>query len=175
MKSYKEIEKKHSPEEMAEALVFPHTESKSEKEAFMFEFRVFRKALSEKQTEKNKRISRLLQLKYSIEDYISSPDFIKDHFFGFFLKEYISRLEMKNKKFAAVIDVDPTELSQIINKHRNPTDKIIYRLDIHSNRNFPAVMWFRILEKDREALLLHNTELIEKEKRHVKRKLDFSF
>lgn len=68
MKSYKEIEKKHSPEEMAEALVFPHTESKSEKEAFMSEFRVFRKALSEKQTEMDKMISRLLQVKYSLED-----------------------------------------------------------------------------------------------------------
>ncbi|GAB3354587.1 hypothetical protein GCM10027566_15990 [Arachidicoccus ginsenosidivorans] len=175
MKSYKEIEKKHSPEEIAEALVFPNTDSISEKEAFMSEFRTFRKTLSENQTEKNKRISRLLQLKYSIEDYINSPNFMKDHFFGFFLKAYINSLGIKNKDFAAAIDIDPTELSQIINKHRNPTDKIIYRLDIHSNRNFPAVMWFRILEKDREALLLHNTELIEKEKRHVKRKLDFSF
>jgi len=50
----------------------------------MSEFRTFRKILSEKQTETNKRISRLLQLKYSIEDYISSPDFIKDQFFEFF-------------------------------------------------------------------------------------------
>lgn len=43
MKSYKEIEKKHSPEEIAEALVFPNTDSISEKEAFMSEFRILEK------------------------------------------------------------------------------------------------------------------------------------
>ncbi|MGF7233137.1 hypothetical protein [Arachidicoccus sp.] len=175
MKSYKAIEKKHTPEEMAEALVFTSTESENERGAFMSEFRIFRKVLSENQTEKNRRISRLLQLKYLIEDYINSRSLTKDYFFGFFLKEYISSLEMKNKEFASVIDIDPTELSQIINKHRNPTDKIIYRLEIHSNNNFPATMWFRLLEKDREFLLLHNAKIIEREKAHVKQKLNFSF
>ena len=174
MKSYKEIEKKYPPEEIAESIIFPGTKDKKEREAVLSEFRDFRKSISHKQTEKNKTISLLLQLKFLIEDYLEANSFNKNYYFGYFLKEYITRLEKKNKEFAAEIDVDPTELSQIINKHRKPTDKLIYRLEIHSNKNFPALMWFKILEKERAYQLLHNKEMIENEKKHVKRKLGFS-
>ncbi|PZR24971.1 MAG: hypothetical protein DI535_20195 [Citrobacter freundii] len=44
------------------------------------------------------------------------------------------------------------------------TDKLIYRLDIHSNKNFPAALWFRILEKERVYELTHHPEIIDKEK-----------
>ena len=175
MKSYNEIEKKYSPEEMAESIVFPGTKDINERESVLTDFRDFRKKLTEKDSEKTKTISLLLQLKYSIEDYIESKAFNKKYFFGYFLKEYISSLDKKNNEFAAEIDIDPSELSQVINKHRKPTDKLIYRLEIHSNKNFPALMWFKLLEKDRAYELIHNKEMIEKEKKHVKRKLEFSF
>ena len=175
MKSFKEIEKKYTGEEIAESLVFPGTKDLKEREAILSEFRNFRKNISDKQTEKNKRISLLLQLKFLIEDYLESNSFNKNLYFGYFLKEYITRLEKKNKEFAAEINVDPTELSQIINKHRKPTEKLIYRLEIHSNKNFPALMWFKILEKERAYELLHNRDMIENEKKHVKKKLEFSF
>lgn len=174
MKSYKEIEKKYTPEEIAESIVFPGTKDTEEREVVLSEFRDFRKSLSDKQGEKNKMISLLLQLKFLIEDYLESKSFNKNYYFGYFLKEYIARLEKKNKEFAAEIDVDPTELSQVINKHRKPTDKLIYRLEIHSNKNFPALMWFKLLEKERAFELLHNKGMIESERKHVKRKLEFS-
>ncbi len=175
MKSYKEIEKKYTPEEIAESIVFPGTKNTKEREAILSEFRDFRKNISDKRTEKSKTISLLLQLKFLIEDYLDANSFNKNYYFGYFLKEYITRLEKKNKEFAAEIDVDPTELSQVINRHRKPTDKLIYRLEIHSNNNFPALMWFKLLEKERAYELLHNRKMIENEKKHVKRKLEFSF
>ena len=175
MKSYKEIEKKYTPEEIAESIVFPGTKDTKEREAILSEFRDFRKSISDKQSEKSKTISLLLQLKFLIEDYLEANSFNKNYYFGYFLKEYIARLEKKNKEFAAEIDVYPTELSQVINKHRKPTDKLIYRLEIHSNKNFPALMWFKLLEKERAYELLHNRGMIENEKKHVKRKLEFSF
>lgn len=113
-------------------------------------------------------------MKFLIEDYIRSDSFDKNFHFGYFLKEYISRLEKKNKEFAQEINVDPAELSQIINKHRKPTEKLIFRLEIHSNKNFPALMWFKVLEKERAYELLHDRSIIEEEKKHVKRKLGFS-
>jgi plasmid maintenance system antidote protein VapI len=174
MKSYKEIEKKYTPEEIAESIVFPGIKDTKEREAVLSEFRDFRKSKSDKQSEKSKTISLLLQLKFLIEDYLDTNSFNKNYYFGYFLKEYIARLEKKNKEFAAEIDVDPTELSQVINKHRKPTDKLIYRLEIHSNKNFPALMWFKLLEKERAYELLHNKGMIESEKKHVKRKLEFS-
>ena len=175
MKSYKEIEKKHTPEEIAESVVFPGTKNAQERETILSEFRDFRKSLSEKQSERNKTISHLLQLKFLMEDYINTEAFNKNYFFGYFLKEYIARLEKKNKEFAWEIDIDPTELSQVINKHRKPTDKLIFRLEIHSNKNFPALMWYRLLEKDRAYQILHDKSIIESEKKHVKQKLTFSF
>jgi plasmid maintenance system antidote protein VapI len=175
MKSYKEIERKYTPQEIAESIVFPGTKNTKEREAVLSEFRDFRKGISDKQSEKSKTISLLLQLKFLIEDYLNTESFNKNYYFGYFLKEYIARLEKKNKEFATEIDVDPTELSQVINKHRKPTDKLIFRLEIHSNKNFPALMWFKLLEKERAYEILHNKGIIESEKKHVKRKLRFSF
>jgi plasmid maintenance system antidote protein VapI len=174
MKSYKEVEKKYTPEEIAESIIFPGTKDKKERDAILSAFRDYRKKISKRQTEESKVISLLLQLKFLIEDYLDTSAFNKDYYFGYFLKEYITRLEKKNKEFAKEIDVNPTELSQIINKHRKPTEKLIFRLEIHSNKNFPALMWFKVLEKDRAYELLHNKEIIENEKKHVKQKLEFS-
>ncbi|MBO9660806.1 MAG: hypothetical protein J7527_18435 [Chitinophagaceae bacterium] len=174
MKTYKEVKKKYTDKEIAESLVFPSTASKKEREMMLGEFSKFRQQAASKQTQKEKTISSLLQLKFLIEDHIASDAFDESLHFGHFLKEYILRLEKKNKEFAAEIDVDPTELSQVINRHRKPTDKLIYRLDIHSNKNFPATMWFRMLEKERVYELTHNPGIIDKEKKHVKVRLKFS-
>jgi plasmid maintenance system antidote protein VapI len=175
MKSYKEIEKQYSPEEIAESLVFPGTKDPKEREARLEEFRKYRKKISDKQSEKSKLISQLLQLKFLIEDYLKGDTFNKEYHFGYFLKEYITRIEKKNNQFADEIDVKPTELSQVINKRRKPTEKLIFRLDIHSNKNFPALMWFKLLEKERAYELKHNKGIIDSEKKYVKEKLAFSF
>jgi plasmid maintenance system antidote protein VapI len=175
MKSYKEIEKQYSPEEIAESLVFPGTKDPKERESLLEEFRKYRKKISDKQSDKSKLISQLLQLKFLIEDYLKGDTFNKEYHFGYFLKEYITRIEKKNNQFADEIDVKPTELSQVINKRRKPTEKLIFRLDIHSNKNFPALMWFKLLEKERAYELKHNKGIIDSEKKYVKEKLAFSF
>ena len=175
MKSLKNIEKEHTPGEIEETIVFPGPKDPKKREALLEEFRKYRKKVSDKQSEKTKLISELLQLKFLIEDHIKSDIFNKDYYFGYFLKEYITRLEKKNNQFADEIDVKPTELSQVINQHRKPTEKLIFRLEIHSNKNFPALMWFRLLEKDRAYELKHNRGIIDSEKKHVKEKLAFSF
>lgn len=175
MKHDKLTNQKYSPEEISEAIVFPGTKDKASREAVLSELRDFRQRISNKQTARNKKISQLLQLRFLLEDYVNSGQYNKNYFFGYFLKEYITRVEKKNKEFAEEIDVDPTELSQIINRHRNPTEKLIIRLEIHSNKNFPALIWLRLLEKDRAYALIHDKAIIEKEKKHVKEVLDFSF
>ncbi|HUX83666.1 MAG TPA: hypothetical protein VMV20_00405 [Chitinophagaceae bacterium] len=174
MKSLKKIEQEYTPEEIAESFVFPGSKAPGEREAMLEAFRQHRKKVSNKQSDKTKLISLLLQLKFMIEDYLISEKFNKDYFFGYFLKEYIIRLEKKNNQFASEINVDPTELSQVINRRRRPTEKLIFRLEIHSNRNFPALMWFKLLEKDRAYELKHHGEIIDKERKNVKEQLGFS-
>ena len=180
MKSHKETVKNerlktHTQKDIAESTVFPMEADAHERKELLAAFKEIRKKQKETQTEESKLIATLLQLRFLIEDYLQATSFNKELYFGYFLKEYITRLEKKNKQFADEIDVDPTELSQIINKHRKPTDKIIYRLELHSNRNFPAVMWFKILEKEREYELLYNSNIVENEKKFVKEHLQFSF
>lgn len=174
MKSLKKIEAAYTPEEIAESFVFPGSKNLKEREALLEAFRQHRSKVSNKHSERTKLISQLLQLKFLIVDYLKSEKLTKKYSFGYFLKEYISRQEKKNNQFADEINVDPAELSQVINKHRRPTEKLIFRLEIHSNRNFPALMWFKLLEKDRAYELKHHKEIIDNEKKNVKQKLGFS-
>lgn len=175
MRSHKDIQRKYTPKEIAESIVFPGSKNSDDQAALLKEFRKIRKEISERQTEIDKLISQLLQLRYQLEDYLESMSFNKEYNFGYFLKEYIERQEKKKKEFADEINVDPTELSQVINKHRKPTEKLIYRLDIHSNKNFPALLWFRLLEKERAYELSHNRSLIDKEEKYVKNRLEVVF
>lgn len=175
MKPAKKGERKGSLEEIRDAIVAPGSLKAEGRKEMLESFRSIRKKLTQEYTVEDELIARFLQLKFLIEDYLLSDAFTNHYFFGYFLKEYISRQDKKNKEFAWEIDVDPTELSLIINRHRKPTEKLIFRLDIHSNRNFPAQLWFKVLEKDREIELLRNSAIIDRERKHVKRRLNFSF
>lgn len=55
MKSYKEIEKKYTPEEIAESIVFPGTKNTKVREAILSEFREFRKSILDKKSAKAKK------------------------------------------------------------------------------------------------------------------------
>jgi hypothetical protein len=68
MKTYKEVEKKYTPEEIAESIIFPGTKDKKEREAILAEFRNYRKKISKRQTEESKTISLLLQQRFLMED-----------------------------------------------------------------------------------------------------------
>jgi hypothetical protein len=106
MKLLKKPEEKFTPEEISESIVFPRTKNEKEREAILSEFRNFRKKISDNQNKESKTISQMLQLKFLMEDYITTNSF---DYFGYFLQEYITRLQKKNKEFASEIDVDPTE------------------------------------------------------------------
>jgi len=175
MKSYKEIEKKYTPEEIAESYVFENDLDSSQRAQSLEIFRNWRKNNESNRSSKSKIITKLLQLKFVMEDYILREEYKKDFDFSYFLVQYIDRLEIKKKEFANQIDVDPTELSQIINRHRSPSEKFIIRLEIHSNKNFPALFWFKVIEKEKIFQLQNDTNLRVSESKHVKPKLDFTF
>lgn len=175
MKPHKKIEEKYTPEEIAASFIFPDLTTEKERKEKLAAFQTYRKSISNKYTEKDRLAFQLLQLKFLIEDYLKTDDYNQSYTFGFFLKEYISRLDKKNKEFAEDIDIDATELSQIINRHRAPSEKIIIRLEIHSNNNFPALLWLKLLEKEKAYELMHNLKIRKDQAKHVKRKLQLSF
>lgn len=159
---------KYTDKELAESFVFRSKLTSVQQAESDRELGEKRKELRKAVTPKQELLSRLLQLKYQIEDYLENQDYDATRSFGFFLRGYLESLNKKNKEFAKDIDIAETELSQILNKHRNPSEKVIIRLELHSNKIIPAIMWHRLIEKEKEHEILTNTELRIKEQEHVR-------
>jgi plasmid maintenance system antidote protein VapI len=171
MKTKKETVPIYTPQELAEAHIFPAELSADERGELLSAFKAHRNKTKEAETEKSRLISRLLQLKYLMQDYLATEDPQTFYQFGFFLKEYMNRVNKKSNELAKEISVPASEVSLVANNRRKPTEKFILRLDIHSNHNFPARLWFRILEKEREHELFSDRKILEQEKKQVRKKL----
>src|SRR5579862_9559218 len=69
MKSYKDLAKEYSPKEIAESFFFPGESNKKQREESLETFRKFRREAESKRSPKDKLVSRLLQLRFLMEDY----------------------------------------------------------------------------------------------------------
>jgi len=162
------LKDKYTDKELADSFVFRSKLTAAQKEETKAQLNAKRKELRQDVTAKDLLLSRLLQLKYQIEDYLTNADYDSARSFGFFLRGYLRSLEKKNKEFANDIDINETELSQILNHHRSPSEKVIIRLELHSNKIIPAIMWHRLVEKEKEHEIMSNSELRTREKSHVR-------
>lgn len=161
------LNKKYTDKELADSFVFRDELSSKEKKQSNDELREARNKLRSKVTSKQLLLASLLQLKYQIEDYLKNPNYDAKLSFGFFLRAYLETLNKKHKEFASDISIKETELSQMLNHHRNPSEKIIIRLEIHSNKIIPAITWFKLLEKQREHEIQTNISLRVRERNNV--------
>ncbi|GEN77955.1 helix-turn-helix domain-containing protein [Chryseobacterium hagamense] len=167
---------KFTSEELADAFVFPADQVLDAKEKKEEEdFWTARRNQFNNRTHKQKMYSRLLQLKFQLEDYINSSQYLEAFSFGFFLNEYVSRQGKKDKEFAVEVDVKPTVLSQYMNDHRKPTDEFIIRLELHSNGMIPAISWFKVVQKDKEHEIRTSQKIRDEESKHVKNRLGFIY
>ena len=171
MKTTKLI-RKYTSKELAESFIFRSKLSAEDKRKSDMRLKELLEKSVKKMTPQQILFSRVLQLKYQIEDYLKNQDFDKSRSFSYFLRIYLDSLNRKNKDFANDINIDETELSQILNKHRKPSEKIVIRLEIHSNKIIPAIFWFRLLEKEKEYEILTNNVIRKTEGKFVK-SLDF--
>lgn len=154
--------------------MFPGVATPAQKDEALSLLWEYRKKRSDEQTEKEKLAMQVMQLKFLMEDYISTSEYNEKLTFGFFLKEYISLLEIKNKDFAENICIKPTELSHYLSNRRRPSEELIVRLEIHSNKNIPAIYWYKILEKEHEHELITDMQMRKQERKNVKNKLEFT-
>ena len=172
--SYKKLSQEYSAEELAESFVFPTKLSAKQQKTADLQLAEARKRIQEQITETEKLTGRLMGLKFQMEDYFRADKLDSERSFGYFLKLYIKLLNKKRRGFAGEIGIDETLLSQLINHHRNPSDYMPIRLELHSNNSIPAEYWFRIIEKDREALMLLNKATMKKkERRYVTGAISF--
>ena len=162
---------KYTDKELAESFVFRNELTSTQKAESDVLLNEMRKEVQKSAAPKQVLLSRLLQLKYQIEDYLDNHAYDTARSFGFFLRGYLETLNKKNKEFANDIGIAETELSQILNKHRNPSEKVIIRLEIHSNKIIPAITWFRLLEKEKEHEISTSVDLRIREKDHVRNRV----
>lgn len=173
MKSSNKKGRKSNPGVMKADSVYPGSLQGPGRKEMELEFREIRKEITKKYTAKDKLIFQLLELKYQIVDYLNAENPAAHYNFGYFLKEYISRLNKNQAEFASNIGLDPSEISVVINNRRRPTEKLIFRLDIHSNKNFPVSVWIKIMEKDRLNDIARDSSVIDHEISFVKEPLAF--
>ena len=167
---------KYSNAELADAFVFPANESVTDEEKVQDQaFWSDRRKQFESRTAEQKVYDKLLQLKFQLDDYITSDKYDELTKFGYFLNEYVNRQEKKDKQFASEVNITSAVLSQYLNSHRKPTEKFIIRLEIHSNGMIPAISWFKLLQKEKEYEIITDNMIRTEESKHVKNRLEFSF
>jgi plasmid maintenance system antidote protein VapI len=159
-------------EQKAEAYIYPVKLNATQKAEAASQLAEARKKSQAAMSASDQLLAQLMQLRFQLEEYIKSEEFHAGKTFGHFLKEYLSLGKKKRREFAAEINIHETLLSQLISDRREPSDSIIIRLELHSNKSIPAAYWYRIVEKRREHLLIHNRQLRKQEEKHVKRRLE---
>lgn len=168
--STKKLNKKYSSPELAEAFVFRNTLSAGEASAAGAQLAEARKKV--KQLSPAQQLhAKVLQLRYQMDDYTRYGYYSEELSFAYFLRQYVRLNYTSNKAFAADIGIDVTELSQVVNGRRPPGEKLLVRLELHSNNAIPALSWYRLVEKQYEYELETDMVLREKEEKYVKRKL----
>lgn len=163
--------KQFSKEEIADAHIIPADITQDKRNEILHEFGTIRRKMVGAMSDQQRFLSAILQLKFQMEDYLKSKQLSRKDGFGYFLKEYINRLQLKNKDFATQIGIEPAELSQFLHSHRKPNEKILVRLEIHANKHIDALLWYKIIEKDKEYELMHNQKLRISEKKFVQQYL----
>lgn len=152
------------------------TEKEAEKEAILRA----REARFRSRSESEKKIARLMQLKFQMEAYLEKPDSSTGQKFSEFLKVYVDTLYDKRKHFASDLSIAPIELSQVLNQHRAPQDAFLRRLVIHSRASYKHIgpfdpdVWPRIYYQDKVSQFLFTQEQVkESEAKYVTpRKID---
>jgi hypothetical protein len=165
----KKRKKKHKNKEPLEAHIFPSHLSKEEQKRVEEQISDFRQVRSKNTTDEDRYLSRVLHLKYMIEDYLRSNDYNKKYTFSYFLREYILSLNKKNTEFSKEICLHVTQLSRLLNNRDEPNKKILFRLEIHSNNWIPALYWYKIIVKQKELNIINEKSLRISERKKVKR------
>ena len=169
----KKLEKKYTASELAEAFVFRSKLSGKQKMEAAKQLKEARAKINASISDEERMQASITQLRFQMEDYVKSYNYNKDLSFAYFLRRYIKLRYKSNKQFAKDIQIDETELSQILNNHRAPSEKTIIRIEIQST--IPALYWYKLVEKQKEHELETDTVLRERESKYVKNQLKPGF
>lgn len=100
---------------------------------------------------------KLFSIKLQMESYIADPIPDKILNSGFFLKEILIVLEIKNKTFASYIDIEESNLSAILSGKRNITIELAYKLG--QLLDIDPIAWLQIQNKNELVVLTQNKKI----------------
>lgn len=165
---YDKLAKKYSKEELVEAFVFPSDmteEQRKQADEMLFEERKRRLA---NRTPQEKLLAGLLRIRYQIKSYVQQSEFDEEKSSVFFLHEYLKVIDKKQKELAEDIGIHVTRLSRILNGKEKLSLAIAYRLEAHSGDLIPAIIWWKLVQKEIEQEIKTSSQKKLKEKEKVK-------
>lgn len=136
----------------------------NQEEENLMAFGKYRQKAKKEVSDEDRLRLRFLHLKFQINEFLKGAH--SEHKFGFFLSLYMKCLELNGKTFAQEMNIKPSTLSQFIHNQRDPNEEVMMRLEIHSNYNFSAGLWYGILAQQK-VLELKNDKLLRKQEEAV--------
>ncbi len=173
-KIYKKLSKTYTDEEIVESFFFNETLSEEEQKAVNEEFRKLRLARLKQMTPQQILLGNLMQMKILMQDYFKTSKYDPAFSFANQLKHYIKLIGINSKTFSADIGIHPTKLSRIIHEKESPNIELMYRLEKHSDGEFPAFYWWRLHARKLEYLIKTDLEKKLQESSKVSNPLNLS-
>ena len=84
------------------------------------------------------------------------------------MTEYLQVTNKKQKELASDIGIHPTRVSRILNGRERIGTSIAYRLEKHSGNLIPAILWWKLVQKEIEYEINTDEEERAKEELNVK-------
>ena len=167
-KIYQELRKKYTDEEIADSMMIPADLTKEEKEESDKEIREYRMNLLRNMSDEDMILSDVMRLRFQIEEYVKKEQFSMDKTFGKYLAEYIRVVKKTRKEISEDLSIHYTKLSRIINDKEEPNIELSYRLEKHSGNLIRAKIWWKLMIKKHEFILVRDEKTRKREQKKVK-------
>lgn len=169
--AYAKLKAKYTDEEIADAVMLPADLTAEEKAISDQEIREYRMEKLRSMTEEDRILSDVMRLRFQIENYIKKGEFSLEHTFGKYLAEYIRIVKKSRREISEDLSLHYTKLSRIINDKEEPNVELSYRLEKHSGKLINAKLWWKLIIKKQEHLIMEDVETRKLEYQKVKSSL----
>jgi plasmid maintenance system antidote protein VapI len=148
----------YSLEELAEAFVFPVNLTDEERALADAEIRAYRLHHLAQMPKAVKVRGQLLGLKFRMEDYVKQKVYNQAFTFGACVQMYLDYLEKTPTELATEIQIAPAKLATILKNQAHPNPSWAYRLEKHSGKLIPALLWWQLVAKKMEYEIQNDTK-----------------
>ncbi len=149
---------KYTPEEQAEAYVFPSNLTEEERRIMNAEMKELRVQQLAEMSKEEKIYGLLLGLRYRTQHYVKQNVYNQSFTFGACLQEYLRLSEKTVEELASEIQWQPTKLNLILADKVMPPMFLAYRLEKHSGSLIPALLWWQLVTRKMEYDIQKDTK-----------------